>query len=167
MNRYQEIFDQSLELLSKGINSKKILTYIASEAQKLMESGSAVSILLLDENGLLRNGASPSLPADYLKAIDGIKPDPQVGTCAAAAATGNLVITKSFLADDKWQELKHLPMALGYVGAWSVPIKTNENCIVGTIGVYLRNTKTPNESDKQGIELLTKAVAQVLNFQEV
>ena len=167
MNSYQWIFDQALALSSEGIDKKKVLNYIASEAEKLMESGCAVSILLLDEKGLLRNGASPSLPVDYLKAIDGIKPDPNVGTCAAAAATGQVVITNSFLADDKWKELKHLPMALGYVGAWSVPIKTNENCVLGTIGVYLRNTKVPKDADKQGLELLTKAVAHILNFQEV
>jgi hypothetical protein len=38
--------------------------------------GSAVcSVLLLDDEGLLRNGASPGLPADYLAAIDRLKPD--------------------------------------------------------------------------------------------
>jgi hypothetical protein len=37
--------------------------------------------LILDENGLLRNGASPNLPQDYLRAIDRLKPDANVGTC--------------------------------------------------------------------------------------
>ena len=51
------------------------------------------SILVLDEQGLLRNGSSPRLPGDYLQAIDRLKPHPEIGTCAAAAATGELVIT--------------------------------------------------------------------------
>jgi hypothetical protein len=69
-------------------------------------------------------------------AIDGLKPNAEVGTCAAAAATGNVVITPSFYADNKWAELRHLPLALGYVGAWSMPIKTYDNRIIGTFGTY-------------------------------
>lgn len=73
--------------------------------------------LVLDEEGLLRNAASPDLPLDYLNAIDRLKPDAKVGTCAAAAATGCVVITPDFRADDKWAELRHLPLSLGFVGA--------------------------------------------------
>ncbi|MCY7318964.1 MAG: hypothetical protein LH617_09600 [Ramlibacter sp.] len=51
------------------------------------------AFLGLDRDGLLRNGASPSLPADDLDAIDRLKPDADVGTCCAAAATGEVVET--------------------------------------------------------------------------
>ena len=67
---------------------REILTRLATAAEVLSGPGSAVSILVLDENGLLRNGASPNLPSDYLDAIDRLKPDARIGTCAAAAATG-------------------------------------------------------------------------------
>ena len=60
----------------------------------------------MDQDGLLRNGASPNLPSDYLQAIDGLKPNPMEGTCAAAAATGCVVITQDFCDDDKWAELR-------------------------------------------------------------
>ena len=70
--------------------------------------GAVTSILVLDKDGLLRNGASPNLPADYLKAIDRRRPSPLLGTCAAAAATGRVVITPDFFADDNWAELRHL-----------------------------------------------------------
>jgi hypothetical protein len=45
---------------------------------------------VIDKDGLLSHGASANLPPDYLAAIDGLKPDPKVGTCDAAAATGSL-----------------------------------------------------------------------------
>jgi hypothetical protein len=55
----------------------------------MLPGGVAVcSILVLDKEGLLRNAASPNLPADYLAAIDRLKPNADVGTCSAAAATG-------------------------------------------------------------------------------
>src|SRR6185436_19171548 len=99
----------------------EILGCLVAAAERVSGPDTAVSVLVLDQHGLLRNGASPNLPDDYLQAIDGLKPHPGVGTCAAAAATGAVVITPSFLADGKWAELRHLPLAIGFVGAWSMP----------------------------------------------
>lgn len=165
MKSYQDIHDQSLLMLSQGIDSDMILMYIARELEKKLEPGCAVSILLIDDQGLLRNGASPSLPKDYLRAIDGIRPDPNLGTCAAAAATGQIVVTSSFLDDDKWSELKHLPLSIGYTGAWSVPIKDDTDYVLGTIGVYQRFIIEPDQDPKNGFQLLTKAAGHVLSSQ--
>lgn len=52
-----------------------------------------------------------------------LKPDAKIGTCAAAAATGQPVMTPDFRADEKWADLRHLPIGLGSEGAWSLPIK--------------------------------------------
>jgi len=145
-----------------GGKRQNILNYIASAAETAAGSGTAVSILLLDQDGLLRNAASPQLPADYLEAIDGLRPDANVGTCAAAAATGCIVFTPSFFADDKWAELRHLPLALGYLGAWSMPIKTSDNRIIGTFGTYFRQHREPSKEEMKGTELLVSAVATVL-----
>lgn len=149
-------------MLRDGTPSREILTRLATAGEALAGSGAAVSILLLDEAGLLRNGASPNLPADYLDAIDRLKPDPLIGTCAAAAATGCPVITPDFQADDKWAELRHLPMALGYVGAWSQPIKSEQGRVLGTFGTYFRDRRTPTDQERQGVERLAAAAALVL-----
>jgi GAF domain-containing protein len=109
---------------------------------------------LLDCDGFLRNGASPNLPTDYLSAIDRLKPDANVGTCAAAAATGLRVMTPDFLSDDKWAELRHLPRALGFVGAWSMPIKRADGKVLGTFGTYYRERRMPTAEEQAGIEVL-------------
>ena len=82
------------EMLKAGAQPREILKHLASAAEVLAGPGTATSILVLDRDGFLRNGASANLPPDYLAAIDGLKPDPNVGTCAAAAATGSVVITR-------------------------------------------------------------------------
>jgi GAF domain-containing protein len=120
------------------------------------------SVLVLDEDGLLRNGASPNLPRDYLDAIDRLKPDPGVGTCAAAAATGSVVVTPSFLADGKWEELRHLPLALGFAGA-SMPIKSaDDGCVLGTFGTYYMDVRQPTEPEMQAVRTLAAAAARAL-----
>jgi GAF domain-containing protein len=135
------------------------LTAIGEEAAG---AGSTCSILLLDTDGLLRNGASPNLPADYLQAIDRLKPNPHLGTCAAAAATGCMVITPSFLADEKWAELRHLPMSLGYQSAWSMPIKSPDGRILGTFGTYYRDCREPSPEEIRTVGALASAAARVL-----
>ncbi len=161
-NLYTQTYDHALSMHESGIQHVEILTYIASSAEIGAGVGSAVSILLLDKDGLLRNAASPKLPGDYLRAIDGLKPNANVGTCAAAAATGCVVLTPSFYADNKWAELRHLPLSLGYVGAWSMPIKTKDNKVIGTFGTYFRQHRQPSDEELKGTELLAAAVALVL-----
>ena len=81
--------DRARQMLNAGESRDKILAMLANAAEDVSGKGAVCSILVLDSDGLLRNGASPNLPADYLKSIDRLKPNPQVGTCSAAAATGS------------------------------------------------------------------------------
>ena len=161
-NFYSSTYKQAIRMHEAGVEREEILHYIATAAETASGYGTAASILLLDEGGLLRNAASPQLPADYLLAIDGLQPNADVGTCAAAAATGRVVITPNFYADNKWAELRHLPLALGYVGAWSMPIKTGDNRVIGTFGTYYRHPHQPSSEEIKGVGLLASAVAILL-----
>jgi GAF domain-containing protein len=154
--------DHVRRMLADGTPRREILTRLATAAERLAGPRAAASILVLDENGLLRNGASPNLPPDYLDAIDRLRPDPAVGTCAAAAATGSVVITVDFFADDKWAELRHLPLSIGYVGAWSVPIKSPAGKVLGTFGTYYRDRRAPTPEERTGIPHLAAAAAIAL-----
>lgn len=60
-----------LELRQSGSNREQILSYLTELADRLSGPESCASILILDAEGLLRNGASPKLPTHYLAAIDG------------------------------------------------------------------------------------------------
>jgi len=150
-------------MLATGASRREILTLLATAGEILAGDGAVTSILVLDAEGLLRNGASPNLPTDYLKAIDRLKPNPRVGTCAAAAATGTIVITPSFAADDKWAELRHLPGALGFCAAWSMPIKDSPGKVLGTFGTYFRESRSPTIQEQEGIKLLANAAALALS----
>jgi len=159
---YTTAYSEAVQMFETGVGKDEILSFLVSAAERGSGPDTVASILLLDEGGLLRNGASPKLPTDYLQAIDGLKPNANVGTCAAAAATGEPVITNSFYADNKWAELRHLPTALGFVGAWSMPIKTNENKVLGTFGTYFRKQREPSVEEMRGVELLASAAAMVI-----
>jgi GAF domain-containing protein len=154
--------EQARALLGRGASRREMLAHLARAGEQASGPGSVVSILVLDEAGLLRDGASPGLPADYLHAIDGLKPDPLVGTCAAAAATGRQVTTPDFRADHKWAELRHLPLALGFASAWSLPIKASDGRVLGTFGTYFRECREPTPQECEAVSVLARVAAEVL-----
>lgn len=149
-------------MLATDAPAREVLACLVTAAEVSAGSNSVCSILRLDEEGLLRNGASPNLPADYLNAIDRIKPDPNLGTCASAAATGTMVITQDFHEDNKWAELRHLPLALGFVGAWSMPIKDHAGTVLGTFGTYFREKRSPSSLEIKNVQILSTIAAQVM-----
>lgn len=158
----EQAYEHVKSMLKAHVPLREILARLATAAEDLAGTGASASILVLDDEGLLRNGASPSLPSDYLQAIDRLKPNAGVGTCAAAAATGCMVMTPDFCADDKWAELRHLPLSLGFVGAWSMPIKSPEGRVLGTFGTYFRDHRTPTLKEREGVDHLATAAALVL-----
>jgi GAF domain-containing protein len=156
--------EQADRLIVGNASHHEILACLITAAENLSGQGAVSSVLVLDKWGLLRNGASPNLPQDYLRAIDGLKPDAAVGTCAAAAATGAVVVTPSFLADGKWGELRHLPLAIGFAGAWSMPIKSlRDGRVLGTFGTYYRDVRRPSRQEMEAVGTLAAAAARALD----
>jgi GAF domain-containing protein len=154
--------ESARNMLMAGASDHDVLSVVINAAEQIAGENSVCSILVLDKEGLLRNAASPRLPADYLSAIDGLRPNARVGTCAAAAATGSVVVTCDFCADDKWAELRHLPLALGFLGAWSMPIKAADGKVLGTIGTYFRTRRSPAPEEIKSVEVLAGAAGLVL-----
>ena len=154
---------RATRMLADGATRLDVLTYLARAAESVAGADSTVSILVLDDDGLLRNGASPNLPPDYLDAIDRLKPRANLGTCASAAATGQVVVTPDFTADAKWAELRHLPTSLGFVGAWSMPIKSPDGRVLGTFGTYFRDRREPTAHEREAIARLATAAALALD----
>lgn len=149
-------------LLASGAPLREVLAHLTSAVEALGQGRTVASILVLDRDGLLRNGASPNLPADYLDAIDRLKPDARVGTCAAAAATGEIVDTPNFLDDQRWSELRHLPMALGFLGAWSMPLKNAEGRVLGTFGTYFREHRLATAGEREAVAMLAQVAASAI-----
>jgi GAF domain-containing protein len=158
----KDAVEKALQMVEDGAPQHKILGCLTDAAETIGGPGSAASILVLDKNGLLRNAYSPQLPYDYLTAIDGLRPNAKLGTCASAAATGSPVFTLDFKSDDKWAELRHLPLALGYSGAWSMPIKNANGKVLGTFGTYYRKQHHPSQDEINAIQQLADTAAMVL-----
>ena len=111
------------------------------------------------------NAFSRALVAAFRQAIDGLRAQPTLGTCSAAAATARVVITKDFATDPGWTTLKGLPLALGLVAAWSQPIVDRGGRVLGTFGTYFRERRRPTERERDAVEVLARTAAMTLSPQ--
>jgi signal transduction histidine kinase len=149
----------ALEMIVKSAPLGDVLTYLASVIERQSPGQAIAAILLLDRTGRLYTGAAPSLPPEYSAAIDGIAADPRVGTCAAAAATRAVVVTRDIENDARWKGLKQLPLGLGLRAAWSQPILGGDGTVLGTFGTYFRECREPSDDERLAVAVLSHTAA--------
>src|SRR5258708_36794477 len=95
-------------------------------------AGSLAIILLLDGKQL-RRGAAPSFPK-YMAEVDGFEIDPAVGTCSAAAARKEQVITADITKDAHWAGHLELAARHGLKAGSAKPVLPSDNHVLGTFG---------------------------------
>ncbi len=145
--------NQILEKIANGTQLGNLLDEIVRGIESQIE-GSMCSILLLDKNDRLRHGAAPNLPCGYVKAVDGAKIGPRVGSCGTAAYSGELVISPDLLTDEKWADYCEITSKYELRACWSSPIFSSQGKVLGAFGVYYGSVKTPTPKD---IEFLRTA----------
>lgn len=140
------------ELLARGAPLSECLDRLARECEELW-AGMMCSILLLDADGRhLRHGAAPSLPTDYINAIDGMEIGPSVGSCGTAAHTGRTVIVSDIATDPLWADFKELALSHGLRACWSVPILGEGGRVLGTYAMYYQEPRAPQPEELAAYE---------------
>jgi len=128
-------------------------------------SGLLCSVLFLDADGrTLRNGAAPSLPADYAKAVDGAQIGPSAGSCGTAIYRRQPVIVSDIATDPLWAEIRHLALPYGLRACWSTPIPSRDGGVLGTFALYYREPRAPNADHLQLIAHSTRLAALAIEW---
>ena len=119
--------------------------------------GMLCSVLLLSEDGdHIRHGAAPSLPADYVAAIDGAPIGPKHGSCGTAMYRGEPVIATDIFTDPLWEDYKDLAAAAGLRACWSTPILSGRGKVLGSFAMYYREPRTPTGDEAGLTEVATR-----------
>lgn len=108
------------------------------------------SIRLLDPvERTLHHASGPHLPSWFLAAIDGIGIGPAVGSCGTAAFLGEEIISEDIALDARWDGYRHLTTPLGLRHCWSFPVIGSGGDVLGTVGVYGAEPRSPSERDQR------------------
>jgi len=119
--------------------------------------GMLCSVLLLSEDGdHVRHGAAPSLPQEYVQAIDGSAIGPKHGSCGTAMYRGEPVVVTDIVSDPLWEDYKDLAVANGLRACWSTPILSGRGKVLGSFAMYYREPRTPTGEEAGLTEVATR-----------
>jgi GAF domain-containing protein len=136
------------------------LSEILERLVRLIEAqapGMLCSVLLLSEDGdHVRHGAAPSLPPEYVQAIDGSAIGPKHGSCGTAMYRGEPVVVTDILNDSLWDDYRDLAIANGLRACWSTPILSGRGKVLGSFAMYYREPRTPTGEEANLTEVATR-----------
>jgi PAS domain S-box-containing protein len=145
---------RALEMLASGAPTFDILTVIVEMIESL-EPDTRVSIHVLDDTGTtLRNGASPSLPDEYNRALEGRPISAKAGSCGTAAFRGSSVYVADMLSDPLWEDYRDLARMTKMRACWSTPILSPDGRVLGIFAIYHHEPGLP---DSRMLELISRA----------
>ncbi|HWU78243.1 MAG TPA: EAL domain-containing protein [Rhodanobacter sp.] len=134
---------QLLEMIVAGTGLPQILGALVAAIES-QSPGMLGSVLLLDADGQhVRHGAAPSLPAEFVAAVDGQPIGPCAGSCGTAAFRREAVYVEDLRTDPLWADYRAVAMPLGLVAAWSQPIMDRSGRVLGTFAMYYRHPALP------------------------
>src|SRR5713226_297760 len=111
------------------------------------------TVMLMDTDGMhLWPVAAPRLPKGWLEVISPVTIGPCVRSCGTAAFRRQRVIASDIAADPLWVDYRDLALSYGLRAAWSQPLLSKNQQVLGTFGMYYTEPRTPGETDLRLIE---------------
>jgi GAF domain-containing protein len=154
----QFLIEQSRILQRLAANAP--LSEILKRLVLLIESqspGMLCSVLLLSEDGdHIRHGAAPSLPKEYVEAIEGQPIGPMHGSCGTAMYRGEPVCVTDIASDPLWENYRELALANGLRACWSTPILSGRGKVLGSFAMYYQEPRTPTGEEAGLTEVATR-----------
>ncbi len=136
------------------------LSAIAEVIERVLDdSYCAISLLDRDTNCLVF-GVAPSLPREFVAAMDACPVGMRFGTCAAAVFLSRTAMVADIHADALWEFRREAAALARLRASWSSPIVASDGNVVGTIAVYRHETGTPSQRDQE----LTARMSQLASI---
>jgi formate hydrogenlyase transcriptional activator len=143
---------RSLEMIAGGAPLTDILQSLCDTIDD-QASGIISTAMLMDPDGKrLWPVAGRRVPREWIAAITPLTIGASVGSCGTAAFRSQRVITSDIATDPLWIDYRDLALSNGLRAAWSQPLLSKHQQMLGTFAMYYGEPRTPSESDLQLIE---------------
>src|SRR6266850_488529 len=151
----------TLEMVAQGAPLTEVLQFVVAFLEKQVTEGLMVSILLLDGDGKhVQLGAASGLPESYSQRLkDGVSVSELTGPCRLVVTQKRPVIIADLAADPDWEAFGHLVTQYGFRAAWSSPIISSDQRLLGTFCIYYGHPRMPDPVEQWMIEEVTRTVA--------
>lgn len=147
-----------LELVATGAPLSEVLNTLTLAIERI-SPGALCTIMLLDEEHcrFLSVASGPSLPPQYLQALEGLEIGQDVGACGAAAFRNETVVVEDIATDPKFAQARDFVMAHGLRSVWSEPVRGSSGNVLGTFAIYHRHIAKPRPEELR----MARAAAQL------
>ncbi|MET0858771.1 MAG: PAS domain S-box protein, partial [Telluria sp.] len=153
----------ALELAVSGAPLGDVLDVLATTAEEYAGGTGLAAILLADgERARLRHAAGPSLPREFMDALDALPPGPQAGPAALAAASGDIVIAADIADGDSWPPFRDLALAHGLHACRAMPIVAPSGAVLGVFCWYRREACAGLDGENAALALLANTASLVI-----
>jgi PAS domain S-box-containing protein len=143
---------QVLGMIATGSNLADVLDLLVRLVEQ-QSRGMRCSVLLLDDDAIhIRHGAAPSLPEEYVRAIDGMAIGPRNGSCGTAMFLGTRIIVTDILNDPLWADYRNVALQHRLRACWSTPIFSPHRRVLGSFAMYYDEPRTPSDEELRVIE---------------
>jgi formate hydrogenlyase transcriptional activator len=144
--------NRTLEMIARGACLPDILERLC-ETIDAQASNVKSAVMLMDADGMhLRQAAGHRVPKGWIEAITPLKIGPCIGSCGSAAFLKQRVIVSDIARDPLWADYRELALSYGLRAAWSQPLLSKNQHVLGTFGMYYPEARTPSEIDLRLIE---------------
>ena len=134
-----------LEMIAAGAALEVILGSLVHLLER-QSDGLRCSVVLLEGNQL-KHGAAPSLPAAYVRAIDGMPIGPRAGSCGTAMYLAQPVIVSDIFEDPLWEDYREVARPFGFRACWSEPIVSSQRTVLGSFAIYADEPRPPSQEE--------------------
>jgi formate hydrogenlyase transcriptional activator len=148
---------RTLEMIAGGAGLNDILEALCATIDA-QSPGAVSTVLLTDRDGMrLRFAAGPGVPRACRECITPTAIGDGMGTCGAAAFLRKLVITSDIAGDPLWSSgpaaaFRDVALRNGLKAAWSHPLISKNQELLGTFAIYRTEPLSPSTSDLKLIE---------------
>ncbi len=143
---------RTLEMLAGGARLADILENLCDTIDA--QAGNIISaVMLMDTDGLrLWPAAGRRVPKGWVEAISPLTIGPCIGSCGTAASRKQRVTVSDIATDPLWADYRDVALSFGFRAAWSQPLLSKNQQVLGTFGMYYAEPRTPSETDLRLIE---------------
>jgi len=143
---------RTLQMIARGASLTEVLDDLCRTIDA-QAPGAISSILLMDPDGeRLWPGAGSRVPSGYLQAIAPVTIGPCVGSCGTAAFLKKRVIVSDIANDPSWAAFRDVALSHGLRAAWSQPLVSKDNKVLGTFCLYYAEPRDPTAGELRLIE---------------
>ncbi|MGE4063016.1 MAG: sensor histidine kinase [Rhodospirillaceae bacterium] len=147
---------QALELVVQGAPVDAVLRNLTGVVEDAAEGDAYAAILIRDDAGRLATACAPSLSQEFTRSIESLG---TTGAFGVATATGVTAVNQDIGSDPTWAPLTPLMEGLGFKAAWSHPIVTRENRVLGAFVTFFRERRRPSALELRLVETLAQTAA--------